>query len=160
MFKDVDKLHERYLTGEHGDKTDDIDVFQTVALKSECDLTVGQFRGCRKFALQNQVGSNLFIPYKKVLSAEVLLDFGNVAYEALKDGIVVDHNEAAPNSSIIDADTDIGCISFEMMNPNIEGNRVKLADSICKEVEEIYPHLLQLCDQKYRSVSENSSCEI
>ena len=53
MFKDVDKLHERYLTGEHGDKTDDIDVLQTVALKSECNPTVGQFCGCHKFALQN-----------------------------------------------------------------------------------------------------------
>ena len=73
-------------------------------------------------------------------------------------GVIVDHHEAAPNSSIIDADTDIGCLSFEMLNPNIEGNRVKLADSICKEIQELYPHLLQLCHQNHPGLelSENT----
>ena len=98
-----------------------IDVLQTVALKSECNLTVGQYRGCRKFALQNQVGTNLFVPYEKVLVAEGELDAGNVAYDVIQFGEIIEHHEAIPNSGTIDVDSDIGCISYEMLNPNIEG---------------------------------------
>ena len=36
-----------------------------------------------------------------------------------------------------------------MLNPNIEGTRVSLANSVCKEIEELYLDLLQVCAEKY-----------
>ena len=36
-----------------------------------------------------------------------------------------------------------------MFNPNIEENRISLANSICEEIEELYPILVQACCEKY-----------
>ena len=128
-------------------------MLRAVALKSECNLTVGQYRGCRKFSSQNNVGKNLFIPYKKVLEAEGDLDCDNVEFNVLNEhGETIRHHGAVPNSGAIDADIDIGCLSFEMLNPNIEGNRVSLSSSVCKEIQELYPHLIQLCHDKYPDI--------
>ena len=147
LFKDVGKIYNKYSDGDH--VSDEVDVEQTVALKSECNLTVGQYRACRKFSLQNKVGSGIFLPYKKVLKAEDELDCGNVEYDVFKNGEVVHHHEAVPNSSVIDVDSDIGYLSYEMLNPNIVGNRVTVTDSVCKELEELYPHLVRECTRLY-----------
>ena len=36
-----------------------------------------------------------------------------------------------------------------MLNPNVEGKRVYLTNSICKEIEELYPILFLTCCEKY-----------
>ena len=36
-----------------------------------------------------------------------------------------------------------------MLNPNIEEIRISLANSICEEIEELYPILVQACCEKY-----------
>jgi hypothetical protein len=150
LYKDVDIVYKKYVKGET--ESVKVDVLKTVALKSECNLTVGQFRACRKFGLENKVGTNLFHPYWKVLQAEGELDCGNVEFKIIEDGTVIHHHQASPNSSMIDADYDIGSISFEMLNPNIVGNRVSLVSSVCKEIQELYPDLVQLCADKYPDI--------
>ena len=92
----------------------------------------------------------MFVPYKKVLQAEQELDAGNVNYNTvdINTNENVAQHEAVINS-VVDADDDLGCNAYEMVNPNIEGFRVSLIDSVCKDVKELYPELQKLCSEKY-----------
>ena len=123
---------------------------KSVAFKSQCNLTVGQYRACRAFCVKNKAGQDVFVSYKKMLKAEQDLGAGNVDYNTVDINIneTVAHHDAVVNS-VINIDDDFGCHAFEMANPNIEGNRVSLIDSICKDAKELYPELLKLCGEKY-----------
>ena len=152
LYIDVDKIYKEFIKGRTESLTsyNEADVMKAVALKSKCNLTVGQYRSCRGFCVENGTGENVFVSYEKVLKSEEQLDAGNVDYNIVDiiSGEIVANHEAVRNS-VIDVDEDIGCNSYEMMNPNIEGNRVSLIDSVCKEVQDLYPDLKRLCSEKY-----------
>ena len=85
-------LFQDYTDGVSDNDDNGVGVLQTVALKSECNFTVSQFKACRRFAAQNKIKTDLFLPYKKVLKAEEELDCGNVEYDVLKAGVVIRHH--------------------------------------------------------------------
>ena len=149
---DVDNIFKEYLKGETRSisEFESSDVLKSVALKSQCHLTVNQYRACRAFCVENGTTENVFVSYIKVLKAEQEEDAGNVDYNTvdINTNETVAHHDANINS-VIDIDDDFGCHSYEMANPNIEGNRVSLIDSVCKDVRDLYPELKKLCCEKY-----------
>ena len=84
------------------------DVLKSVALKSQCHLTVNQYRACRAFCVENGTTENVFVSYIKVLKAEQEEDAGNVDYNTvdINTNETVAHHDANINS-VIDIDDDL-----------------------------------------------------
>ena len=50
---------------------------------------------------------------------------------------------ATTEDATIDMDEDIGCISADMLNVPAEGIRINIQDGIAKNLEEIYPNVIE-----------------
>ena len=145
LYKNIENLHECYVTNNYDDlERKKMSVEMSAALKANANLTYRDVVKINRFQNKNTPEQGI-ASADEVCHFEDKLDVGNVTYNLIRKETkeVMKEHIATTEDATIDMDEDIGCISADMLNVPAEGIRINIQDGVAKNLEEIYPNVIE-----------------